>query len=153
MQPAALAATPERELRPFFLSYLMRFTDFIGGLLLSLLPKLVAAQPASPPLRPVRDSAFAVHQLFKKHRHSAEGALGTGAASIVGMVSSSARGEYELVGVNALATVVATVVGLRQALRYGSDREQLIVRQYEQGWPLPPEVRRRLRAKHFRAIN
>ncbi|GAA4022378.1 hypothetical protein GCM10022409_02630 [Hymenobacter glaciei] len=129
----------------------MRFTGFIGGLLFAALPGYSLAQPVSPQFRPVRDSAFAVHQLFKKHRHSAEGALGTGAASIVGMVSSSARSEYELVGVNALITVVSTVVGLRQALRYSPDREQLILRQYEQGWPLPLEVRRRLRSKYFRA--
>ena len=99
------------------------------------------------------DSAFAVHQLFKKHRHSAEGALGTGAASIIGMISSSARGEYDLVSVNALVTVVSTVVGLRQAFRYAPDREHLIMHQYEQGWPLLSDVRRRLRAKHFRAVN
>ena len=124
-----------------------------GLLLLAALPEPGAAQTLPPPLppRPVRDSAFAVHQLFKKHRHAAEGALATGAASIVGMISSSARGERELVGVNALVTVVATVVGLRQALRYGSDREQLIVRQYEQGWALPAEVRQRLKPKYFRA--
>ena len=47
-----------------------------------------------------------------------------------------------MVGMNALITVVATVVGLRQARRYGTGREQLIVRQCKQGWPLPPEVRR-----------
>ena len=136
-----------------FLFPLMRFTVFMGGLLLLGVPLPDAAQTTPPSLltRPVRDSAFAVHQLFKKHRHAAEGALGTGAASIVGMISSSARGEHELVGVNALITVVSTVVGLRQALRYGTDREQLIVRQYEQGWPLPPEVRRRLKPKYFRA--
>ena len=129
----------------------MRFTGFIGGLLLVALPWRGAAQTTLPLPRPVRDSAFAVHQLFRKHRHSAEGALGTGAASIVGMVSSSARGEYELVGINALVTVVSTVVGLRQAFRYSSDREGLIVRQYEQGWALPADIRRRLRDKFFRA--
>ena len=129
----------------------MRFSNFMGGLLLAALPNLGVAQTMPPPPlpRPVRDSAFAVHQLFKKHRHAAEGALGTGAASIVGLISSAARGEQELVGMNALVTVVATVVGLRQALRYGPDREQLIVRQYEQGWPLPPEVRQRLKPKYF----
>lgn len=129
----------------------MRFTGFIGGLLLVALPWRGAAQTTLPLPRPVRDSAFAVHQLFRKHRHSAEGALGTGAASIIGMVSSSVHGEYELVGINALVTVVSTVVGLRQAFRYGSDREGLIVRQYEQGWALPADIRRRLRDKFFRA--
>ncbi|MDQ2792959.1 MAG: hypothetical protein M3Y12_02990 [Bacteroidota bacterium] len=131
----------------------MRFIDFMGGLLLAALPLPGTAQAVPPLPHPVRDSAFAVHQLFKKHRHAAEGALGTGAASIVGMVSSSARGEHELMGVNALVTVVSTMVGLRQALRYGADRELLIVRQYEQGWALPPEVRRRLKPKYFRAMN
>jgi hypothetical protein len=147
-----MAGTPERDFRPFSFFCLMRFCVFIGGLLLAALPGLGAAQITSPP-RPVRDSAFAVHQLFKKHRHAAEGALGTGAASIVGMISGSARGEHELVGVNALVTVVSTVLGLRQAFRYSPEREHLIVRQYEQGWPLPPEVRRRLKPKYFRAMN
>lgn len=129
----------------------MHFTVFVGGLLLAL-PKMGVAQTIPPAPRPARDSAFAVHQLFKKHRHAAEGALGTGAASIVGMLTSSARGEKELIGVNVLITVVATVVGMRQALRYSTDREQLLVRQYEQGWPLPPKVRGRLKPKYFRAM-
>ena len=127
----------------------MRFTGFIGGLLLTHLPYLSAAQTTDA--RPVRDSAFAVHQLFKKHRHAAEGALGTGAASIVGMVASSARGEREMVGVNALVTVVATAIGLRQAFRYSLEHEGFVLRQYEEGWPLPADVRLRLRAKYFRA--
>jgi hypothetical protein len=124
----------------------MLFRLVCGGLLLS--SSLLRAQSGPVP----RDSAFAVHQLFRKHRHAAEGALGTGAASIVGLASSSVRGEPGLVGLNALVTAVSTVVGLRQAFRYGSDREQLIVTRYEQGWPLPPEVRRRLKNKYFRAL-
>ncbi|MBO2009319.1 hypothetical protein [Hymenobacter negativus] len=129
---------------------MMRFFGFVSGLMLALQGR-GAAQPALPASRPVRDSAFAVHQLFKKHRHSAEGALGTGAASIVGMVSGSAQDQQVLMGVNALVTVVSVVVGLRQAFRYSADREHLIVRRYEEGWPLPPDVRRRLRMKYFHA--
>ena len=67
------------------------------------------------------------------------------------MISSTARGEYDLVGINALVTVVSTMVGLRQAFRYGFGRGHLIVHQNEQGWPLPPEARRRLKPKYFRA--
>lgn len=149
-----MAGTPEEEFRPFLFYSLMRLIGFVGGLLfLMTLSETGSAQTMLLPPRPVRDSAFAVHQLFRKHRHAAEGALGTGAASIVAMMTSAARGERDMVGVNSLVTVVATVVGLRQALRYSPDREQLIVQQYEQGWPLPPEVRRRLRAKYFRARN
>jgi hypothetical protein len=130
---------------------LIRFIGFVGGLVLAL-PGRGAAQPAFPPTRPVRDSAFAVHQLFKKHRHSAEGALGTGAASIVGMASSSAQHQQVLVEVNALVTVVSLVVGLRQAFRYSSEREHLIVQQYERGWPLPPAIRIRLKPKYFKSM-
>ena len=119
----------------------MRFAVFTVAQLAAL-PRPSAAQLTLPLPRPVRDSACAVHQLFKKHRPAAEGALGIGAASIVGMVTCSTRGEREMVGMNALITAVATVVGLRQARRYGTGREQLIVRQCKQGWPLPPEVRR-----------
>ena len=131
----------------------MRFTVFISGLLLlAALPELGAAQTIPAPPRPVPDSAFAVHQLFRKHRHAAEGALGTGAASVVGMMTSAGHDEKALVGANAVVTVVSMVVGLRQALRYSADREQFLVRQYQQGWPLPMDVRRRLKPKYFRAM-
>ena len=128
----------------------MRFTGFIGGLLLAAPPLLGAAQTAPPP-RPVLDSAAAVHRLFKKHRRSAEGDLAFGAAGLVGLVFSATHGQPDLLGPNALIGLVSTVLGLRQAIRYSEGRESFIVQQYEQGWPLPADVRRRLRAKHFRA--
>ena len=129
----------------------MRLPGFIGGLLLAALPLPGAAQTAPPP-RPARDSAYAVHQLFRQHRRSAEGVLGLGTASIADLVFSAARGRSGGASVNVLLTVACATLGLREGLRYGPDREGSIVRQYEQGWPLPAEVRRRLRPKHFRAV-
>lgn len=68
-----MAGTPERESRPFLLSCLMRFTGFISVLLAALPLRAAAQTTTTPPLpRQVRDSAFAVHQLFKKHLHSAK---------------------------------------------------------------------------------
>ena len=130
----------------------MRFTGFIGGLVLAALPWCGAAQTTSSP-RPVRDSAFAVHQLFRQHRRSAEGTLGLGAASIADLFISSARGHSGVASINVLITVACTALGLQQAFRYGEGRENFIVQQYEQGWPLPAEVRRRLRPKYFRAAH
>ena len=128
----------------------MRFTGFIGGLLLAARPLLGAAQTAPPP-RPVLDSAAAVHRLFRQHRRSAEGDLAFGAAGLVGLAYSATRGQPGWLGPNALIGLVSTALGLRQAIRYSEGHESFIVHQYEQGWPLPAEVRRRLRPKYFRA--
>jgi len=49
----------------------MRFAGFIS-VLLAALPLRAAAQTPPPLPRPVRDSTFAVHPLFKKHLHSAK---------------------------------------------------------------------------------
>ena len=127
----------------------MRFIALVGGLLLAL-PLPGAAQTVPPP-RPVLDSAAAVHRLFKQHRRSAETDLAFGAVGLVGLVYGSTHGQPDLLGPNALIGLVSTALGLRQAFRYGEGRESFIVRQYEQGWPLPADVRRRLRPKHFRA--
>ena len=128
----------------------MRFRGVICGLLLAL-PLPGAAQTMPAPPRSVRDSAYAVHQLFRNHRTAAEGAFATGAVGVVGLVLGATQDKHELISINALIMTVSTVVGLRQATRYSPDRERLIVREYEQGWPLPAEVRRRLKRKHFRA--
>ena len=130
----------------------MRFTGFIGGLLLAALPLPGAAQTAPLP-RPAHDSAYAVHQLFRKHRRAAEADLAFGAVGVAALVYGSTHKQPGWFGPNALIGLVSTALGLRQALRYGEDRESFILRQYEQGWPLPAEVRRRLRPKYFRAAN
>jgi hypothetical protein len=127
--------------------YLMRFTVFNSGLLLALPGH---GQAPIIPTRPVCDSAFAVHQLFSQRRLVAEVALGSGAVGIVAIVTGAARRETAVGSVNILMTVVSAAMGLRQALRYSPKREEFIVQQYERGWPLPSEVRRRLKAKYFR---
>ncbi|MDQ2772620.1 MAG: hypothetical protein M3Y54_19205 [Bacteroidota bacterium] len=128
----------------------MRFIGFIGGLLLAALPLPGTAQTAPPP-RPVLDSAAAVQRLFKQHRRSAETDLAFGAVGLVGLVYGATHSQPALLGPNALIGLVSTALGLRQTFRYGEGRESFILRQYEQGWPLPADVRRRLRPKYFRA--
>ena len=129
----------------------MRFTGFIGGLLLAALPLPGAAQTTPPPPRPVLDTAAAVHRLFRQHRRSAEVNLAFGAIGLVSLVSGSAHGQSGLLDPNALYGLGFAGLGLRQVFRYSEGRESFIVQQYAQGWPLPAEVRRRLRPKHFRA--
>ena len=128
----------------------MRFIVFIGGLLLAAPPLPGPAQTAPPP-RPALDSAAAVHRLFKQHRHSAETDLAFGVVGMVGLVYGTTHGRPDLLGPNALIGLVSTALGLRQAIRYGEGRESFVVQQYEQGWPLPADVRRRLKPKYFRA--
>ena len=112
MQLAAIAGTAERESRLFLLSCLMRFAGFIS-VLLAALPLRAAAQTPPPPAPPGARFGLCRAPAFQKAPLLGQEGLGTGAASIVGMISSTARGEYDLVGINALVTVVSTMMGLR----------------------------------------
>jgi hypothetical protein len=118
------------------------------GLLLNA-PALRAQEGPAP--RPVRDSAYAVHQLFREHRRKAASGLSVGLAGLAGAGFAAAQKRPGLSGGLLLVTAAFTVLDGRQLSRYGESREGLVVRQYEQGWPLPPDVRRRLKAKYFRA--
>lgn len=118
-------------------------------LLLNALP--LRAQEAPAP-RPVRDSAYAVHQLFREHRQKAASGLSLGLAGLTGAGFAAAQKRPGLSGGLLLVTAVFTVLDARALTRYNESREGLVVRRYEQGWPLPPEVRQRLKAKYFRAL-
>jgi hypothetical protein len=44
---------------------------------------------------------------------------------------------------------VPSLIGLRQANRFSAEREADILSAYAEGRPIPADVRRRLRRKHF----
>ncbi|MDO7853289.1 hypothetical protein Q4S41_16910 [Hymenobacter sp. CA1UV-4] len=89
-----------------------------------------------------RDTAFAVHKLFVQRRHGSDGLL----AAAGEMVSSSTVAG----AVSGLAVGAApAAVGLSQANRYSAAREAAILSSYANGWPIPADVRRKLRRKHF----
>lgn len=49
-----------------------------------------------------------------------------------------------------IAGAAPAVVGVLRGERYSARREAEILGLYAQGWPIPPDVRRKLRPKHFR---
>ena len=101
---------------------------------------------------PPRDTAYAVHNLFWERRFKGLRDAGYGSAGLMATGFELARGQTGAWVLLGLIGAVPTALGARQYLRYSPDREGGVVRQYEQGWPLPPDVRRRLRPKHFKAL-
>ncbi len=90
-----------------------------------------------------RDTAFAVHKLFlQKRQHGQDAAAGgtsmvTEASTLPGTINGLIIG------------VAPAMLGLRKAARYSTQREQEILTAYASGTPLPADVRRQLRRKHF----
>lgn len=100
----------------------------------------------------VPDSALAVHKLFHQRRGSGYGWAATGLRMAfdegVGWQSVD-RPTKDKVTAAAFWGGVPFVLGIRQALRFSAEREATIVAQYAQGRPIPADVRRKLRRKHF----
>ncbi|MBF9140080.1 hypothetical protein [Hymenobacter properus] len=112
---------------------------------------LAQAQEAPAP-RPVRDSAYAVHNLFRDRRQRALKGGSLGLAGLAGAGLAAAYKQPGLSGGLLLLCIGTTALDLRQLSRYSESRETLVATRYEQGWPLPPDVRRRLKAKYFHAF-
>ncbi|MDB5269284.1 MAG: hypothetical protein JWP58_2324 [Hymenobacter sp.] len=108
------------------------------------------AQAAAP--LPPRDTAYAVHNLFRERRFKGMREAGYGMAGLTGTGFELAHGQTGAWVLLGLIGAVPTALGTRQYFRYSPEREGGMVRQYEQGWPLPPGIRRRLRARHFKAL-
>ena len=112
---------------------------------------------ALPGLGQGRDTAFAVRKLFRQKRGSGEALAATGlsaaaAESIGGRSVSVPTTSPTTYGTAAYAAVfggVPFVLGTRQAARFSPEREAGILKSYAEGWPLPPDIRRLLRRKHF----
>ncbi|MDB5236372.1 MAG: hypothetical protein JWR44_3365 [Hymenobacter sp.] len=100
---------------------------------------------------PRRDSAYAVHKLFRQQRQRAISGIGFGGAGLAGMAFNGVHGEIGMLGFTALVALLPAAIGVRQLKRYSEGRENLIVQEYEHGWPMPADVRKRLRRKHFHA--
>ncbi|WP_210516270.1 hypothetical protein [Hymenobacter terricola] len=114
------------------------------------LSRAMAQAAMTPP--PPRDTAYAVHNLFRERRHGALQGASLGLAGVSGAVFEVVNHQPKTSAAIIIVTAFFTVLDIRQLARYSESREGLIVRQYEQGWPVPADVRRRLRRKHFRAL-
>ncbi|MDO7847756.1 hypothetical protein Q5H92_15415 [Hymenobacter sp. M29] len=115
---------------------------------LLLLPATLRAQSPGP----VRDSAYAVHNLFRQRRGNALSEAGYGFAGLAGTAFAVSRGQGAVAGLLTLNALVSSVLAVRNLRRYSESREAGVVQQYEQGWPLPADVRKRLKIKYFRAL-
>ena len=98
---------------------------------------------ARPAAAQGRDTAFAVHKLFLQKRQHGDNAAAGGAS--MATEAATLRGAVQ----GSLAGAVPVVLGLRKAARYSAFREQEILAGYANGTPLPADVRRQLRRKHF----
>ncbi|GAB2872121.1 hypothetical protein [Hymenobacter ruber] len=131
-------------MRPRLLPACLLFVLISGPL------RRAGAQAVAP--LPPRDTAYAVHNLFRERRFKGMRDSGYGMAGLTGMGFELVHGQTGAGVLLGLIGVVPTALGTRQYWRYSQEREGGVVRQYEQGWPLPPQVRWRLRPKHFKAL-
>jgi hypothetical protein len=90
-----------------------------------------------------RDTAFAVHKLFAQKRGNGERTADAGAS--LASEAETLRGAIT----GGLVGAAPMVVGLRQAGRYTTEREQDIISRYAAGIPIPADVRQALRRKYF----
>lgn len=101
---------------------------------------------------PVHDSAYAARNLFRERRQKALQGGSFGLAGISGAVFTAINHQPGFSGGILLVTGIFTVLDVRQLKRYSEGREELVLTRYEQGWPLPSDVRHRLKAKYFHAL-
>ena len=101
-----------------------------------------------------RDTVFAVHKLFKEKRASSNGwsAASTDATSPAKYGARQAEGHPtpQEARQDALAGAAFGTVGLLKGNRYSPEREAEVLKGYAEGWGLPPDVRRKLKRKHFK---
>jgi hypothetical protein len=100
----------------------------------------------------VRDTAYALHNLFRERRFNAGRSVGYGAAGLAGTGFELAHGQTGISIGLGLTSMVPTVFGFRNYWRYGTDREANAVQHYENGWPLPAVFRRQLKPRHFKPL-
>lgn len=110
------------------------------------------AQDAPPPPHLVRDTAYALHNLFRECRFKAGQTVGYGTAGLVGTGFELAHGQTGISVGLGLISLVPTLFGFRKYWRYDTNREDHAVRQFENGWPLPPTLRRQLKGRHFKPL-
>ena len=100
-----------------------------------------------------RDTVFAVQKLFREKRGAAAG-YSAAAASTVAPARYAAqrpdgRPTAQETRQDLLAGATFGAVGLVKSERYSAGREAAIIEGYALGNPIPADIRRKLRRKHF----
>jgi hypothetical protein len=99
-----------------------------------------------------RDTVFAVHKLFREKRG--------GAKTLQSFSDSSAMKAYRAeragrpltaqeVRQDRLANTGFTIAAMVKESKYSLEEEAYVIRRYNDGGPIPPDIRRKLRRKHF----
>ncbi|WP_052732265.1 hypothetical protein [Hymenobacter terrenus] len=101
-----------------------------------------------------RDTAFAVHKLFREKRAAGNGFLAAGATATTVAGSqyaqeASSPPTAQETRQNAVAGAAFAGAGMLKAGRYSTENEAYILKRYSEGWSIPPDIRRKLRRKHF----
>ena len=112
--------------------------------------RFALAQSVVPKLG--RDTVFAVHKLFREKRASGNGLLAAGdsAASNTKYVQQSANRSARVEKrPDALGSAAFFGAGVLKTSRYSVENETSVLKLYAEGWGLPPDIRRKLRRKHF----
>ena len=99
-----------------------------------------------------RDTVLAVHHLFAQKRGNGQAWATTGAGVAVdeGVGRRAQPSAARSATAAAVYGGVPMVAGLLKGERFSPAREQEIIQRYAQGVAIPPDVRRKLRPKHFR---
>jgi hypothetical protein len=121
--------------------------------LLSFALLLWALGLAVPTLGQGRDTVFAVQKLFGEKRGGAAG-YSAAAASAVSPARYAAqrpdgRPTAQETRQDLLAGAAFGAIGLVKGERYSASREAAIIEGYALGNPIPADIRRKLRRKHF----
>ena len=99
-----------------------------------------------------RDTAFAVHKLFHQKRAGAHGLRATSDIAASRALYAERVGRprtAQEARQNALANTAFTMAGLLKASDYSAENEAAIIQRYQAGGAIPPNIRRKLRRKHF----
>ncbi|MDB5236373.1 MAG: hypothetical protein JWR44_3366 [Hymenobacter sp.] len=106
---------------------------------------------AIPAFSQGRDTVFAIHKLFREKSGTSQSMLDSTSYSAI-------QARYQRNGrtptaqdarQDALYNTAARIAGTLKDTRYSTEEEASIISRYRQGQALPPEVRRKLRRKHF----
>ncbi|MET4073396.1 hypothetical protein [Hymenobacter sp. UYCo722] len=122
-------------------------------LLLPFCALVAALSFATPAFAQGRDTVFAVQKLFREKRADGAG-YSAAAGSAVSRAQYTARRPdgrptAQEARQDVLAGAAFAAVGMVKTERYSAGREAAIIEGYALGNPIPADIRRKLRRKHF----
>ncbi len=99
-----------------------------------------------------RDTAFAVRKLFREKRGNAQNLKSFRDSTVSQTMADERAGRIRSAQDarrDALTNTAFTIAGTLKASNYSPENEAAVLRQYREGGSIPPDIRRKLRRKHF----